>query len=128
MNISLLVTTDGAIIVTRYLWQLRREKGAARARLDTESAFQLKPTNGHYYTKLRDLFPPLEPYYAGHSATEFNPYEETLPAHHSIVDHGMDGQLPPSIEAGYGGGLWTLEEIADDEKTKLRKRDEMGQF
>ncbi|KIM40069.1 hypothetical protein M413DRAFT_54431, partial [Hebeloma cylindrosporum] len=41
----LLVEMYGAIIATRYLYQLRREKGAARARLDTESAFQLKPRN-----------------------------------------------------------------------------------
>ena len=109
MNTSLLVLTDGAIIVTRYLWQLRREKGAARIRLDTQGAFQLEPINGRYYTKLRD-FPPLEPYHPGHSDAEFNPYEETQLAHHSIVDDGMD-ELPPSIEAGYGGSSWTLEEM-----------------
>lgn len=98
---------------------MRREKGAARARLETESAFQLKPTTGHYYTKLRDRLPPLEPHYLGHPDAEFNPYEGTLPVHHSIVDDGTDG-LP-----GYGGGSWTHEEIADDEKTKLKNHNEI---
>lgn len=78
------VEIDGVVIVTRYLNQLKREKGAARAaRMDTENAFQLKHRNrnGYSYARLPEPVaysdpPPLQPYHLEPSDIEFDPYTE----------------------------------------------------
>ncbi|KAF9475777.1 hypothetical protein BDN70DRAFT_783814, partial [Pholiota conissans] len=128
----LLVEFYGTIVATRYLNQLQREKGAARAsRVDTERAFQLKPRSQHYYSQLHDPGSQytLEPAYLGPSDFEFNPYEETrLPNPTLSIKHGelvndMDiTGPPPPIEIGYGGGSWTHDAIADEEKERMKRR------
>ena len=46
---------DGAVVVTRYLNQLKRRKANARsARMDTDQAFQLDVHKGLRYTRLKD--------------------------------------------------------------------------
>ncbi|KAF8161150.1 hypothetical protein B0H34DRAFT_368361 [Crassisporium funariophilum] len=133
--IVLFVEMYGAIIVTRYLNQLKREKGAARAsRLDTEEAFQLKKNTGYQYSRLLDpptqhILPPIDRDHLGPSGTEYNPYEETMPPSVSRgypAEHlGDDYQPMPPTEAGYGGGSWTHDVIASEEKAKLKQQDQM---
>ncbi|KAF8906480.1 hypothetical protein CPB84DRAFT_1704679 [Gymnopilus junonius] len=85
----LIVELYGAIIVTRYLNQLKRGKATTWAtRLDTEHAFQLKVQNGHQYTRLEEpggdsegrlpgYLPPLGARDLEPSDFEFNPYTES---------------------------------------------------
>lgn len=130
-----LSSVDCVIVSTRYLNQLQREKGSARAsRLDTERAFQLKPWNQHCYSQLHDPASqnmlPLDP-----GDSEFNPYEEikplTLPhpqnPHNELDDSDNNDSTgpPPPIEDGYGGGSWTHDGIAGEEKERLRRREEL---
>lgn len=118
--------TDCVIVATRYLNQLQREKGSARtSRLDTEQAFQLKPRNQHLYSKLHDPIghslhsPHLEPLDA-----EFDPYGEIKPSMpENFQDATEDDTQPPPIHEGYGGGLWSHDEIMKEEKERLRRRD-----
>ncbi|KAF8973207.1 hypothetical protein BDZ97DRAFT_1990447 [Flammula alnicola] len=133
--IVLLVEMYGTIIAARYLNQLQREKGAARAsRLDTERAFQLKPRNQHHYSRLPDptsqsMLPPLDPSYLGPSGVEFNPYDETAtafpPRSSRVVFEDIVDGPPPPIEVGYGGGSWTHGGIADEEKERLKRREKL---
>ncbi len=132
-----LTSVDCVIVSTRYLNQLQREKGFARAsKTDTERAFQLKPRHQHYYSQLHDPASqnmlPLDPLA---SDPEFNPYEETKPStlpnpqtSHSKLDVNDSGDLsgpPPPIEIGYGGGSWTHDAIAGEEKERLKRREEL---
>lgn len=132
-----LTSVDCVIVSTRYLNQLQREKGSARAsKLDTERAFQLKPRHQHDYSQLHDPASqnmlPLDPLALD---PEFNPYEETKPStlpnpqtSHSELDGSGSNDssgLPPPIEDGYGGGSWTHDAIAGEEKERLRRREEL---
>ncbi|KAH9485423.1 hypothetical protein JR316_0002331 [Psilocybe cubensis] len=112
----------GAVIVTRYLNQLKREKRSARAmRMDTESAFQLKNrgTTGHLYTRLPDPapeheLPPLQTYRLESSDVEFNPYIET-----SIPSNYQQGIAPSLAEAEYGS--WNRGQITQEAKESARE-------
>ncbi|KDR75832.1 hypothetical protein GALMADRAFT_248557 [Galerina marginata CBS 339.88] len=127
----LLVELYGAIIVTRYLNQLKREKGSAQAmRMDTENAFQLKVRNGHQYSKLDEstnqhfpgYLPPLDSYHLESSDVEFDPYTETvLPSTNGAL--GGDRHALP-IAVGYGGGSWTHDDIVTEEKGRSKDIDE----
>jgi len=108
----LLVEMYGVIIVTRYLNQLQREKGVARAmRQDTESAFGLKVSSRGQYERLPSpaLLPPLDPYLRP-SVSDYNPYVE-------------DERLAPPVDTGYGGGSWTHDSIASEEKAKMKEHE-----
>ena len=60
-----------------------------------------------------------------HSEQVYDPYLETTQTRHeaglSFTYHGTPA-LP--VEAGYGGGLWTHEDISAEEKARLNARDE----
>lgn len=124
---------DGSIIVARYVNQIQREKREARAfRSDTDQAFQLKARDGHQYTKLPDpeshaTLPILDPSYLGPSSVEFDPYAEERPTHEPTqapyYDNTTYDAAPPPIDEGYGGGTWTHDGIAQEEKAKLKLRD-----
>ncbi|KAF5321103.1 hypothetical protein D9619_001743 [Psilocybe cf. subviscida] len=129
----LLLELYGSIIVARYVNQLQREKREARAfRSDTDQAFQLKARDGHQYTKLPDpeshaTLPILDPSYLGPSSVEFDPYADERPTHEPTrapyYDNTTYDAAPPPIDEGYGGGTWTHDGIAQEEKAKLKLRD-----
>jgi hypothetical protein len=60
-----------------------------------------------------------------HSEQVYDPYLEITQTRHeagpSSTYHGTPA-LP--VEAGYGGGLWTHEDISAEEKARLKTRDE----
>ncbi|PPQ67271.1 hypothetical protein CVT25_005855 [Psilocybe cyanescens] len=129
----ILVELYGAVIVTRYLNQLKREKKSARTlKMDTESAFQLKYRNkaDHQYARLDDPaphheLPPLQTYYLEPSDVEFNPYTESgIPSNYQS-SHGAEvNDIMPPVEVGYGGDSWTHEQITFQEKEKLKRLNE----
>jgi len=53
---------------------------------------------------------PLHPSYLGPSDSEFDPYSDPV-------------RPAPSIEGGYGGGSWTHQDIASEEKARLQKQE-----
>ncbi|KAJ3511741.1 hypothetical protein NLJ89_g3921 [Agrocybe chaxingu] len=125
----LFVEMYGAVIVTRYLNQLKREKSDVSAmQRDTENAFELKRSlNGHNYARLHNtaspnMVPPPDPYRLGPSDAEYNPYEEVSTIERNdTFRHGE--RPPPPIEVGYGGGSWTHSGIVDEEKERLKRNE-----
>ncbi|KAF4621410.1 hypothetical protein D9613_000733 [Agrocybe pediades] len=133
-GVVLVVEFYGAIIVTRYLYQLKREKGDMRAmRMHTEDAFQLKSRGA--YTQLQEpttpgRIPPLDSAYLGPSDVEFDPYTEVYAPEDrpSYPDTMNNKDMPaPPIEAGYGGGSWTHHEIATEEKARLQRQEAVSE-
>lgn len=120
--IVLFVELYGAIIVTRHLNLVKKEKRSNKEfRENVDSAFKLQ-SRSHAYTPVSrsDV----------EQGQEFNPYAETDSLGHSrnTSDLGrnrsvaMDPNAPAvPVEAGYGGGSWTHTDITDEEKDRLRR-------
>ncbi|KAF9012388.1 hypothetical protein BDQ17DRAFT_1343794 [Cyathus striatus] len=134
----LLIELYGAIIVTRYVNQLMREKRRARsARMEINSAFAVSSgKNGKYHTHQETpsesyeplMMEPLGRY--DHDTEEFDPYREvelSVPTSNPVAGHSheYDG-VPPliPIEIGYGGGTWTHSEISTEEKERLKRKEQ----
>jgi len=105
-SIVLFVELYGAVIATRYLNQLQRQKRAARAsRVQIDEAFQ---SNDFQYISLHDhmdqpMYP--DPYSMGPSDVEFNPYEGVAQSSGDgapLVDHRheLDGGGGPRTPSG----------------------------
>lgn len=128
----LLIELYGALIVTRYVWQLSREKSYKRqTRQGIEDAFRLEAARVRYSTlaSSHELEPLGSPLYNDHSATEYDPYREaripppTLPVQtprrfKTFMDQGRPAT---PVEVGYGGGTWTHSEISDEEKARMQR-------
>jgi hypothetical protein len=127
--ISPSLCTDGAMIVARYVNQLKSQKRTARASRMTgsESGFQLVP-RGLRYSTLPDgqdtglLYSPYTP----QTAREFDPYEEvTGPSYGTGPSYAYDGVPPPTadVDVGYGGESSMYEDISAEENGRLRQGD-----
>jgi len=100
-------------------------------RMQTENAFQLKNRSSHHYTQLEDpispgRIPPLDQSYLGPVDVEFNPYTEAYGTEGNLrySDTINAGRPSPPVEVGYGGGAWSHQEIAAEEKERLRRHEE----
>ncbi|KXN85389.1 hypothetical protein AN958_11489 [Leucoagaricus sp. SymC.cos] len=131
----LLIELYGALIVTRYVWQLNREKSYRRqTRQGIEDAFRLEAARARYSTlaSSHELTPLGSPMYNDYDGTEYDPYREASvpppvpPAQtprrfKTFVDQGRPAA---PVEMGYGGGTWTHEEISEEEKERLKKQEQ----
>jgi hypothetical protein len=106
----------GAIIVARYLHQLKTEKRTLRASriAGSESGISLIPNRGRYTAIDTDHSAAQFP-----SKNEFNPYEEQGSRHDPHTNAPPYGGIP--LEEGYGGGRWSLQDVVADEKKRLRE-------
>ncbi|KAG6911115.1 hypothetical protein DXG01_003855 [Tephrocybe rancida] len=121
--VVLLVELYLALVVTRYLNQVQKEKRSAHGlRLDNEEAFSLVPKNKGRYSALageRDQSViPQFPVYST-SGPDFDPYQEL---HDPIHQEPRDIDIQ-HFEGGYGGGSWTHAEISSEEKARLKRLD-----
>ncbi|KAJ3575084.1 hypothetical protein NP233_g1337 [Leucocoprinus birnbaumii] len=128
----LIIELYGALIVTRYVWQLSREKSHKRqTRQGIEDAFRLEAARARYSTlaSSHELEPLGSPLYTEHSATEYDPYREArVPPPMPPVQTPrrfktfMDQGRPATpVEVGYGGGTWTHDEITEEEKQRMQR-------
>ncbi|KAF8664371.1 hypothetical protein AX16_000742 [Volvariella volvacea WC 439] len=124
-TIVILTEMYGAIIVARYVHQIkeekRRKKRASRA-MASESGVSLLPTSrGHIRldSQNQSLLHSRDP----SDASEFNPYQDA-PSHSSESTTYSHGDIPPPIEVGYGGGSWTHQDITNEEKARLKRLEE----
>jgi len=109
-GIVLIVEFYGAIIVARYVNQVKAEKSVARAsRLLSEEAFSLVPRGKGYSSSYPDEMPRPAVVFDG-SGHEFDPYEEI---HSSTIQ---------KEQIGYGGGTWTYSEITLEEQLLSKQR------
>jgi len=123
----LLVEMYGALIVTRYVNQIKNEKRSARAsRMESEEAFSLVPKgknsrySAHSGFQTRDIISP-DP---RQSTQEFDPYEEIMGQNYgSGPSQAYSGMPAPPVEVGYGGGSWSYKDISEEEKARLKERD-----
>ena len=140
-GIVLFVEIYTALIISRYLHQLKKEKRTAKAMQESESAFGLVSGSRGRYSSVRGG-QNVQVYGHGDS-DEFDPYElptqfrddsgrngeqrygepESLPGP-SSRNSGVGGDT--SEEVGYGGGFWTHREISDQEKARLQKTEAEG--
>lgn len=128
--------TDGAIIVARYVNLIQSEKRTLRAsRAMDSSEFGLKmvpPKTTRYSSQVGSdtqtlLHSPgfAHPTYPSDGTGEFNPYEDVHTGGPGPSSYAYDGL--PAVEAGYGGGSWSHDEISIAEKARLRREEsEMG--
>lgn len=118
---------DGALVVARYVNQVKNEKRSAKkSRLDSEEAFRLVPNRGRYAAIPS---PALDTVYPRNSMGDFNPYDEASgPSNLPGPSNAYDSGPPPPIEAGYGGGSWTHQEISEEEKARMKRLDEEAGF
>ncbi|EAU91782.1 hypothetical protein CC1G_04550 [Coprinopsis cinerea okayama7 len=124
-SVVLFIELYGAIIATRYLNLVKREKQLNREfRENMDTAFLLKTRSFPYQ-------PVHNPGQGG--GPEFNPYAEIDVEESSLHtrDHSVltrqpsdiDPTRPPvPIEEGYGGGSWTLSDISQEEKARLKRQ------
>lgn len=113
--------------MTRYVRQIKGEKRVARAlRMGSESGIKLIPKDGTRYSTIplqeRGILHGHEPSY--NSARDFDPYEEIEGSNYAAGPSYAYNDVPaPFVEAGYGGGSWTHEDISTEEKARLKQRD-----
>lgn len=125
--------------MTRYVNQLSSEKFDMRqTRRGLEEAFKLEAARIRYSTlaSSHELTPlGTAGVYNDHDGTEYDPYREaSIPPPVAPVQTPrrfqtfVDSDRPsPPVEAGYGGGTWTHEEISEEEKARLmRQEEELG--
>ncbi|RDB24985.1 hypothetical protein Hypma_007857 [Hypsizygus marmoreus] len=127
--IVLLVELYVALIITRYVNQVKTEKRTAReSRLDNEEAFSLVSKGKGRYSSLpgghsrglSDQSMALQTY----SGPEYDPYDELRGTHEDVRQSFVyDGVPSLPIDVGYGGGSWTHSEITQEEKARLQRRD-----
>lgn len=86
-----------------------------------EKEYLSLPSDGQFARTL----PLSTPHY---SVQPYNPYEEITQSQYEAGPSSTSHETPAlPVEAGYGGGLWTHEDISAEEKARLKKRDdEMG--
>ncbi|KAF8806400.1 hypothetical protein BYT27DRAFT_7140869 [Phlegmacium glaucopus] len=123
--IVLFVELYGAVIVTRYLNQLQRQKRTARAsRMQINEAFQLKPSNGFQYSRLHDYMnqptTSPDPYSIGPYDVEFNPYEEGARS-----PGGKVLSVNHMHELDNGSGPWTRNDIVAEGNVNLNHENEL---
>ncbi|KAG6845923.1 hypothetical protein H0H87_000729 [Tephrocybe sp. NHM501043] len=123
--IVLLVELYLALVVTRYLNQLRNEKRSARGlRLENEEAFGLVSRGKGRYSALPSQQDGgfAHPVYSS-SGPDFDPYKEIHdPVHEERRLTGHDNTFRPQ-EVDYGGGSWTHAEISSEEKARLQREE-----
>ncbi|KAJ3758207.1 hypothetical protein EV360DRAFT_44432 [Lentinula raphanica] len=111
----LFIELYGALIVTRYVHQIKTEKSTARTSHQNDGISLIPRTNLHNETP---------------STAEFNPYEDIehprFPSYQAGPSSYTAYDAAPSFEEGYGGGSWTHQQISQDEKSLLRQQEQDG--
>jgi len=115
-TIVILIEGYGAIIVARYVNQIKGEKRVTRnlRTLAEENELGLRVRSKHSAAALdgadRGLLHP--------AGRKFDPYADAPRGAHS-TESADTSDIGPPAEVGYGGGSWTMQEISSDEKAKL---------
>ncbi|KAJ3826306.1 hypothetical protein F5880DRAFT_1545811 [Lentinula raphanica] len=144
----LFIELYGALIVTRYVHQIKTEKSTARtsrmmlldrAGRSSGGRSSKMPTfdgSGHYTALSEDqndgisLIPRTNLHNETPSTAEFNPYEDIehprFPSYQAGPSSYTAYDAAPSFEEGYGGGSWTHQQISQDEKSLLRQQEQDG--
>jgi len=127
--IVLLIELYGALGVGHYAMQLKREKRfARRSRMVNQEAMRLvfhekDPQDSTLHVGQiagSSAFTPSR-----HSEQVYDPYLEITQTRREAGPSSMHYETPAlPVEAGYGGGLWTHEDISAEEKARLKERDE----
>lgn len=119
--------------MTRYINQLSDDKSNKRQmRKGVEEAFRLEAAKVRYSSLAStDEFSLVRPT-GMYDDQEYDPYREAsvdrpvppvqVPRRFkTFIDPGRPS---PPIEVGYGGGMWTHEEISEEEKARLKRLEE----
>jgi hypothetical protein len=99
-----------------------------------EEAFKVHAAKARYsaLASSHEMAPLKSPTYGDHEGIEYDPYREAAipppvpPAQtprrfKTFVD---EGRPAAPVEVGYGGGTWTHEEISEEEKTRMQRREQ----
>ncbi|KAF8070510.1 hypothetical protein FPV67DRAFT_1487667 [Lyophyllum atratum] len=126
-SIVLLVELYLALVVTRYLNQVKNEKRSARAsHMHNEESFALVSKGKGRYLSLpggQDQGNP-SPSFPAYSEQEFDPYNGLRQPIQESSRSSVYGNVPSHPESmGYGGGFWTHSEISREEKLKQNEAD-----
>jgi len=130
--IVLLVEMCGAVVVTLYVNQIKTDQEMARSsRMTTEEAFRLVSKGKDVLYSAIPGSQPVSargPTFSHYTAKDYDPYEEIRgPAHGDGPSNFYREEVPaPPVEVGYGGGLWTHEEISSEEKARLKRMDNLN--
>lgn len=119
--IVLFVELYGAIIAARYVNQIQREKRGARAsRIQAAEDYEIQMRNRNSRMSQRSSPPDL--------SEDFDPYKAANPSHDGNLTAGTSYNyqgVPLNDESeGYGGGRWSPERLAEEDKARLRRPDE----
>ncbi|KAJ4483348.1 hypothetical protein J3R30DRAFT_3447781 [Lentinula aciculospora] len=142
----LFIELYGALIVTRYVHQIKTEKSTARtsrmmlldrAGRSTDGRSSILPSfdSSGRYSVLPEhqednisLMPKTPFNNATPSTAEFNPYEDVkhprFPSYQAGPSSYPAYDETVNSEEGYGGGSWTHQQISYDEKALLRQREQ----
>ncbi|KAJ3856229.1 hypothetical protein EV368DRAFT_32868 [Lentinula lateritia] len=141
----LFIELYGALIVTRYVHQIKTEKSTARtsrmvlldrAGRSSGGRSPMMPSfdRGRYSALSEDqgddisLIPKNLVHNTTPSTAEFNPYEDAehprFPSYQAGPSSHTAHDEAPALEEGYGGGSWTHEQISQDEKSLLRQQEQ----
>ncbi|KAK7053327.1 hypothetical protein VNI00_003953 [Paramarasmius palmivorus] len=125
--IVLITELYGALIVARYVRQIKGEKKTARqSRLSVmkENDIRMRNRNSSRSSGL----PPVD------FSQDFDPYGEVgnhqgVPASRGTFGGGTTGdshryESVPDAEDGYGGGSWSHRQISEEEKARMKRLDE----
>ncbi|KAJ3808984.1 hypothetical protein F5876DRAFT_44847 [Lentinula aff. lateritia] len=119
----LFIELYGALIVTRYVHQIKTEKSTART-----SRMVLLDRAGRSSGDDIFLIPKNLVHNTTPSTAEFNPYEDAehprFPSYQAGPSSYTARDEAPALEEGYGGGSWTHEQISQDEKSLLRQQEQ----
>ncbi|KAF5393262.1 hypothetical protein D9757_000626 [Collybiopsis confluens] len=129
--VILVIELYGALILARYVHQIKTEKSTARTSrmklLDRASRGRGFDVSGQYSRLSANQTDDVSLIPKSYPEAEFNPYDNS--EHPGSFPHNPHTQ-PPSLydaasayEEGYGGGSWTHEQISRDEKSMLQEQD-----
>lgn len=122
----LLIEFCGALVVGYYAKQLKHEKRMERrSRMVNQEAMRLIfPEKNSQYSVLSgdQIAASLGLRFPRYFQQIYDPYEEITRSRYEVPVVGHKTPAFP-LEDGYGGGLWTHEEISADEKARLKVRD-----
>ncbi|KAI3619024.1 hypothetical protein WG66_000610 [Moniliophthora roreri] len=128
--IVLITELYGALIVARYVRQIKGEKRTARhSRLQVmqENEFRMRNRHSKGLSSASGTSP-------ADFSRDFDPYDDVDNHHGPSSSRGNLGggatrdshqyERVPDVEDGYGGGSWTHERISEEEKARMKQLDE----
>jgi hypothetical protein len=115
------VGIDGVLVAGHYVSQLKfNKRNAQRSRVVNQEAMKLVyPGKGAQTTRSLGLTFPR------YLTQAYNPYEEITRSNLGVgLSSAYHHDPALSAEGGYGGGLWTHQEISREEKAQLKEGEE----